>query len=95
MYVNVLRIFILCNQMCQVYILQRINNHRTIKKTKSENSFSLFALSNVFLYAYCFLEHIDHVGKMSVSGYRDRPITPRLYQYVVSMSKTLNPPCFS
>ena len=41
------------------------------------------------------LEHIGYVAKMSVSGYRDRWLEPWLHQYVVSMSKTLNPHCFS
>ena len=32
---------------------------------------------------------------MSVSEYSDRRFKPRQHQYVVSMSKTLNPHCFS
>ena len=41
-----------------------------------------------------FLEHIGHVVMMSVSGYRGRRFKPR-HQYVVSLSKTLYPHCFS
>ena len=36
-------------------------------------------------------EHIGHVGKMSVSGYRDRRFIPWQHHYVVSLSKTLHP----
>ena len=51
---------------------------------------------------YAFAAHsnnstidIGHVGKVSVSGYSDQRYKPRLHQYVVSLSKTLNPYCFS
>ena len=39
-------------------------------------------------------EHIGHVVRMSVSGYRGRRFEPR-QQYVVSLSKTLYPRSFS
>ena len=38
------------------------------------------------------LEHIGHVGKISVSGYSNRQFKPRLRQYNVSLSK--NSHCF-
>ena len=41
------------------------------------------------------VEHIDHVGKMSVSGYIDRRFKPRMHQNVVSLSKILNSHCLS
>ena len=41
------------------------------------------------------LEDIGHVGKISVSGYSDQRFKSRLHQYVVSLSKTLNPHCLS
>ena len=41
------------------------------------------------------LEHTGHVGTMSVSGYSNRRFKSRLHQYVVSLSKTRNPHCFS
>ena len=34
--------------------------------------------------------HIGHMGKMSVSGYRDVGFNHPLLQYVVSLSKTLS-----
>ena len=40
------------------------------------------------------LEHIGRLARMSVSGYRGRQFEPR-QQYVVSLSKTLYPHCFS
>ena len=40
------------------------------------------------------MEHIGRLARMSVSGYRGRRFEPR-QQYVVSLSKTLNPHCFS
>ena len=40
------------------------------------------------------IEHIGHVVKMSVSGYNDRRFKLRLHQYVVSLSKELDPHCF-
>ena len=60
----------------------------------------------VFLLQLCFfvvlvchyhdyiLEHIGHVVGMSVSGYIGWRFEPR-QQYVVSLSKTLYPQCFS
>ena len=48
-----------------------------------------------YCYYYCLLEHIGHVGEMSVCGYRDRHLKARLHQYVVFLSKRLNPHCFS
>ena len=39
-------------------------------------------------------EHVGHVVRMSVSGYRGRRFEPR-HQYGVSLSKTLYPHCFS
>ena len=36
------------------------------------------------------MEHIGHVVRMSVSGYRGRQFEPR-HQYIVSLSKTLYP----
>ena len=41
------------------------------------------------------LEHIGHVVKMSVYGYRNHWFEPWLHQYVVSLSKAFNPHCFS
>ena len=41
------------------------------------------------------LEHIGHVVKTSVSKYRDLQIAPRLHQYAVPLSRTLNLHCFS
>ena len=41
------------------------------------------------------LEHIGHVVRMSVSGYRGRRFESRQHQYVVSLSKTLYRHCFS
>ena len=38
---------------------------------------------------------ISHVVRMSVYGYRGRRFEPRQHQYVVSLSKTLYPHCFS
>ena len=40
-------------------------------------------------------EYIGQVGKISVSEYSDRRFKPRLQRYVVSLSMTLNPHCFS
>ena len=40
------------------------------------------------------MENIGHVSKISVSGYGDRRFKTLLHQYVVSLSKTLNPHCF-
>ena len=39
-------------------------------------------------------EHIGRLARMSVSGYRGSRFEPR-QQYVVSLSKTLYPHCFS
>ena len=40
-------------------------------------------------------EHIGHVARMSVFGYRGRRFEPRQHQYVVFLSKTLYPHCDS
>ena len=40
------------------------------------------------------MQHIGHVGRMSVSGYRDRWFKPQLHQCVLSLSKVLSPHCF-
>ena len=45
---------------------------------------------NIRLYS----EHIGHLVRMSVSGYRGRRFEPR-HLYVVSLSKTLYPHCSS
>ena len=42
----------------------------------------------------CYLEYIGHVARMSVSGYRGLRFEP-WHQYVVSLSKTVYPYCFS
>ena len=41
------------------------------------------------------LEHIGHVVRMSVSGYRGRQFESRQHQYAVSLSRRLYPLCFS
>ena len=43
---------------------------------------------------YGGMNHIGHVDRMSVSGYRGRRFEPR-HQCVVSLSKTLYAQCFS
>ena len=43
---------------------------------------------------HSIVEHIGHVGKMSVSGYGDGRFNPLLHQYIVSLSETLNPQYF-
>ena len=43
----------------------------------------------------CDMDHVGHVGRMSVSGYRYRRFEPKQRQYVVSLSKTHCPHCFS
>ena len=58
----------------------------------------IFFFKHYFYYILLTLfvcKHVGHVGKMSVSGHRDRRFKRRLFQYVVSMSRARNPHCFS
>ena len=61
-------------------------------KLSSARTLAPFSINNKHTKAE--LDHIGHVGKMSDSGYSDRRPKPRLHQYIVSLSKTLNPHCF-
>ena len=53
---------------------------------------SPFQLVKIVVNSIIFImEHIVRVATMSVFGYSDRRFKPRLHQYVVSLSRTLNP----
>ena len=41
------------------------------------------------------MKHIGHVVKMSAYGYSTGWFKHQLHQYIVTLSKTLNPHCFS
>ena len=49
-----------------------------------------------YLHSFLILiQHIGNVGKMLVSGYSNQGFKLWLHQYVMSLSKTLYPHCFS
>ena len=76
----------------QALLLLSISKQALLLLSISKQALLLLSISKQ---ALLLLEHISHVVKMSVSGYRYRWFGPRLLQYVVSLSKTFNPHCCS
>ena len=77
--------FFVLDSLCSIVCIY------SLKKSRLEYSGGRYITPiNVF----SKLEHIGWLARMSVSGCRGRRFEPR-QQYVVSLSKTLYPHCFS